>query len=409
LQVAGAAAAVLLAVTGAATALHLTSDKPAPADHSDGGAYSRWLYVLYQNNIGRDSLVVALDPETRRLMRTFLPVDRDPQLTLSPDGGKLYVLSTRVPNGRLDAMTDVITTFDTSTGKELTYASLPVLDGTTVNRTLHELPLSNPDFETSRDGSRLFLGEATVRRGPARSRVLIGTFDTSANELLPNSAAVPGCVNKVLLPGTEPNLLTVACSNIGDHSTVPSTNFLYFLDISDDGSVVSTSRLDLPSTYKDAATDQMAGADASADGSTIYVVSRGGQVFAIDASTQQIKDQIDLELWPNHSVQSPKVVLSDDGRVLYVGTLPGSQPSIIDAKGITAFDTSSWRRIGSVTATDFYWSLALGPGGSKLYAPSFGDPDWTIQVFDAATLEELDPIRGGGHNPVFVETARLGR
>jgi hypothetical protein len=391
--------------------------KPANQDESVG-PWTRNLYVLDPANLGDRSFVRAFaETSVPRLLHGltagYYTAGYDPQMTLSPDGSRLYVVSSFTAAG-IDSYRNVIDTYDTRTGKRLSRTTLPELDGTNKDRTLHKLPVFAPDFVSSLDGRRLYLGETTIRRGPVRRKTLLGTFDTATSELLPNSIEIPDCDVRVLLPGAADSLV-VACSATGEARSVPATNFVYFLEVADDGSAASFERLDL------SAADTLAWAVRSADGRTIYAVTRDAHVYGIDATTRRIVGETDLdleadvrqestELSPDGAkVQTQKVALSPDGSILYLGTALRGAPSVVDADGISAFDTRTWQRIQAVRTEDHFWTMTLGPGGDRIYAPSFDEPSWSIQVFDARTLEQLGTIEDVGRTPALIEVPRLGR
>jgi DNA-binding beta-propeller fold protein YncE len=391
----------------------VSTPDPAPAsnDH-EIGPWTSSLYVLDPHNLGEQSMVYAVaetdevDLDGQVTVTGSYPAGYDPQITLSPDGSRLFVVSSLMPSG-VESYRNVIDTYDTRTEERIARATLPELDGVNVNRTLHKGPVLTPDFVASADGSRLYIGESTQRRGPVRARMLIGTFDTATNSLQANSFEITDCNIRVLLPGLEPNELTVVCSATTNHRTVPATNFVYFLEVADDGSLIDSRRLDLPPTGT--GRGDIAWAQASADGTVIYAVTQDGHVFELDVAHQDVADQEDLGTWANETVQMQKVLLSPDGDTLYVGTTGSGSSSVVNANGIRAFDTTSWEPVGSVTTDDFYWTLALGPGGERLYAPTFGEPTWSIQVFDADTLEQLRTIEDVGDTPALIEVPRLGR
>jgi hypothetical protein len=414
-QAAAFGMSLLLAVAGVATAVHLArTDSPPPAHRGEKvGPYTHWLYVLDPTNRGyRSSAVLALDPESREVVRRF-PAGYDPQMALSPDGSRVFVVSTLMPEGT-NSYREVIDEFDTSAGERVSRTSLPELDGTNKSRTGHKVPVFNPDFTTSMDGSRIYIGEQTIRRGPVRARTFVGTFDTSANELLANSVEIPDCNTRVLLPGASPEQLTVACSATSEHATVPERNFLYFLTISDDGSATEPHRLDLPgSNGADAFYENLAWAASSPDGETIYCVTRDGHVFVVDVATERVESEADLGIQAGFTVQMPKVLVSQEGGTMYVGTGFGS--SVVDATAVVAYDTRTWDQVASVDALHHYFGLALGPAGTGLYAPTLQFPHGqnkggaSLQVFDGRTLRQLGSIRHVGDSPALVEVPRLGR
>ncbi|HEY7875506.1 MAG TPA: PQQ-binding-like beta-propeller repeat protein [Actinomycetota bacterium] len=387
--------------------------RPKPAGDHSIGPWTDELYVLDPTNRypGLEAAVYALDETSRPELLQRRSAGRyragyDPQLTLSPDGSRAYVMSTLQADS-IQNRQNVIDTYDTGTGERHARATLPELDGTNKNRTLHKPPIYAPDFVSSFDGARLYLGESTIRRGPVRSKALVGTFDTETNSLLPNSIDLPDCTRMVLLPRGE-NALSVVCSftaTPGRASTVPTTNFVYFLQVDGDGSAASFERLDLPRAG--VSDEEIAWASASSDGGTIYAVTRAGHVYVVDAVTQELRTEVDLE--PRVKVQTQKVALSSDGSTLYVGTAPLGSSSIVDANGIAAYDVRTWDQIASVRAEDFFWTMTLGPGGRRIYAPSFDEPSWSIQVFDARSLEQLGTVGDVGRTPVLAEVPRLGR
>lgn len=53
--------------------------------------------------------------------------------------------------------------------------------------------------------------------------------------------------------------------------------------------------------------------------------------------------------------------------------------------------------------------MTLGPDAERIYAPTYGEQRWSIQVFDAQTLQQLGTIEHVGRGPALVEIPRVGR
>lgn len=402
-----AATAVVFVAAGVVYAARTVSDPPPkPPANEDvvPGPEGRGLYLLDWLNSGAPTQVVSIDAQTEKPLQLFASEGANPQMALAPDGSRLYVVSSLQPEG-IDSYKNVIDTFDTTTGRRVTRAPLPELDGINKDRTISKLPPYTSDFVPSLDGSRIYLGESTIRRGPTPRKWLVGTFDTASNELLANSIELPDCMNRVFLPGAEPDVLTVVCSNLTANSAASTTNFVYFLRVADDGSAADVERVDLPDVG--AGPNLVAGAASTFDGQTVYAVTRFAHVYVLDVGSRSLVDEADLRIPGQRTVQMGKVLLATSGRELYVGTGGGSD--LVEADGITSFVTGNWVPIGSSSEIKRpYWSLALGPGEDYIYAPTFGEPAWRIQKFDARTFQQRPGIRGAAQAPTIVQVPRLG-
>jgi hypothetical protein len=424
LKAAALGVAAVLAIAGVATAIRLSDrNTPPPANHSENvGPYTHWLYALdpngleYNNGLG-DSRVLAIDPATDDIVRRFRG-GYDPQMTLSPDGSRVYVISTITPAG-IDSYTTVVDAFDTNSGERLSRTSLPELDGATKTRTLHKLPVFAQDFTSSLDGRRIYLGERTPRRGPVRAAPYVGTYDTATEELLPNSVKITDCDTRVFLPGSSPEKLTVVCSRFNNHPTLPAKNFVYFLDIGEDGLDAHPERLDLPDFKEEVGSttrfyDNISWAVSSSDGSTVYAVTGDGHVFIVDAVTRTLVSEEDLDVMDGFAVQVPAVLLSPDGSTMYVGIGYGNG-NIMAVRQVMAYDTTTWRRVAEGAIDPSSFGIALGPGGTSLFAPTWENPQSlvdghsSLRIFDARTLDEAGSIPGVGATVSILEVPRLGR
>jgi PQQ-like domain len=426
IQAVALGAVALLAIAGAATAIRLGDrDVRPPANHGENvGPYTHWLYALdangleYRNGLG-GSRVLAVDPATGDVVRTFRG-GYDPQMTLSPDGSRLFVISTRTPSG-IDSYTTVIDAFDTKSGMRLSRTSLPELDGASKSRTLHKLPVFAPDFTTSLDGRRIYLGERTPRRGPVRASAYVGTYDTATEELLPNSVQIIDCDTGVFLPGGSADMLTVVCSRFNNHPTVPAKNFLYFLHIGDDGLDASPQRVDLPDFKEKLGSttrfyENISWAAASADGNTVYAVTRDGHVYVVDATTRALVSEANLDVRDGFGVQQPAVLLGPDDKTMYVG-IGYAGGNISAVRQVMAYDTTTWRLIAAGSIDPASFGIALGPGGGSLFAPTWEDPNSlvdnhsSLRIFDidGGTIEQRGEISGVGATVTVLEVPRLGR
>lgn len=381
---------------------------PHPIQHV--GPYTHRLYVL---DARPEQVVVALQPRGR----TADVVDRydvgsGAYIELSPDGRRLYALAFIEDEGDYQTMA----TYDTRTGERLDLAPVAgeLPEGWQPEQ--YKIWPFNDGLVSSPDGGRLYFVERSLTKRQEHDSIWIGTYDTSRGSVLPASAEIQGCDQRVLFPQIGGRLV-IACTRSTDccYEAYSETSDVRWLTIGDDGSTVHSHVVPLSPPRSSSVADDsgpIASAVESPDGRWIYVVTLTGRVFVVDVQRERVDRVIDLELIGSFEVSGPRVALSPDGKTLYLGASDTVEITQGDATSIQRFDVATWRRTGRTHAELPFHSLAFGPDGDYLYAmtpEAMRGSTAPIQVFDARTLEQVGGIRDHLDQPVLAEVPRLGR
>lgn len=107
-------------------------------------------------------------------------------------------------------------------------------------------------------------------------------------------------------------------------------------------------------------------------------------------------DQFDVGLPSDRALSLGKLLLSPDGRTLYVGS--GRRDlGTVQADQVSVIDSHQGTKIASFSTSESFGSWSLGPGGTKIYAT---DPDkGTVIVIDANEFRQAAILPGIGLSP----------
>jgi DNA-binding beta-propeller fold protein YncE len=387
------------------------TDSLVPSDQREK-LQSGWLYVLDSNDLKRESQVLLLDPEQGRIVRTFT-VGSGPEMSLSPDGRRLYVASTRFPL-KEDGGRGVLEVMDTTSG-----AVLQTLDNP--GRWVSTLPWYPSHMTLSPDGRWLYIFK--IHQTQLSYSSYLVTFDTVRGQFLPEKAPLFSCVTAQLLPLSEPLRLNVI-------SLDSDWNKIAFLRLTENGAAVAprnqskeTFELDLPlqeekqfvKVTEEHRKRAVAFGFLSFDNRTLTVVTGGGRLLKVDNETRKIiqTDVIDhqgrkltsnlagaasttsddwlIGRWIRYQIPP----LSPDRTKLYVGVAPLSSQSF---DRIAVLDSQTLKLLGMIKPRYVFYNLAMSKDGSRLYAIS---PDQAcVIVIDASTGQEICTIYGVGQTPI---------
>ena len=132
----------------------------------------------------------------------------------------------------------------------------------------------------------------------------------------------------------------------------------------------------------------------SADGSRAFVPAENDFTLAvIDTTTLSVEKVIPL----GEAMRAMGVVLSPDGRQIYVSTGRSRMVVILDTKSLEV--------IGSIDAGLRPWGLDVHPSGDRIYTAN--GPSNDVSVIDVATQAVVATIPSGGSpwGVTVVETA----
>ena len=349
-----------------------------------------WLYVLDNRVLFERGQIIVVSPVnlqvTKRIPTGFLP-----DFTLSPDGSRLFVISSQPPSE-----TDTLAVIDP--------LSTNVLDTQVVSHRMQYIARpGQTSMVVSADGRWLYIAKDRWTPGddqkgiPQRDEYAVAMYDTQRRSFAKEDIPVSeDCHGMQLVP-----------SSIGLHVLCSSGNEVYSYPLTPSGlgppQVVALPRNPRqvfdgsPTTVNTTVVHpHIAGAVAPPDGKTLTVVTSYMRVIQIDAVTDRIArvEQVRDDRWAMPS----GIPSSPDGARIYVPVGPLSQlnrgPGVNE---ILVLDAGTLGQAATIHTTGPFWSLTISKDGRYLYAV---DPHTqTLYVIDAASGREVHKIAGLGAGP----------
>ncbi|HXY78950.1 MAG TPA: hypothetical protein VEH47_09060 [Candidatus Acidoferrales bacterium] len=345
-----------------------------------------WLYVLDPKPEagGPGGRVRLVDPATGKVMGSIRTGD-GADFALSPDGSRLYVAS--------------VTEGDSSELAVIDTAQGAVLKSGAVNgRAVTEGLL--PPFSTmavSGDGLALRILIAT-REAPDKDAFMLATFDTSAGEFLPGIVHLGNCGPGRFISYPAADHFDVLC---------PRTNRIRLIQVAADSSEIRNVDVVLPWERRDGVGEAIA-----MPGSQYIAIVRGdGGVVAMDVKTHDfgktaadsgLPNRIPPAAWPT-SPDGSRVYLghhndydrhNDNRFYLDYGRSPNIRPTNATADEFRVFDTSTWKKLGTIRTKMPFWSAVIGNDGRMLYA--MAPQKHSILVIDTAKMRQIRVLQIGG-------------
>ncbi len=308
------------------------------------------LYLVGESRSSSGEDITVVDPANQQVLHT-LPTAYDPLIALSPDGSVLYLT-----DGALGSQ--MLSIFDAKDWRVL--AQVPISDR------IGNIGIGRPGTEVSPDGKYLYIHKWKILEGSQQGHPNGSSspptddwwdiFDTSTQEFAPNPPHVPDCgIAQAFPPLGASSSLAILCHE---------SNALVFVDLPS-GNILGT-----VSTYNQASLDRCAsGEDIAAarqapDG-TIYLVTKGGCVLAVDTGKMAVKSTFRMDLPADWRVPYDLIALSAAGDRLFVGVGPGTSS---DGREIWTFDLQTQSRASTIRLEQSAWGIALSPDGRLLYA-----------------------------------------
>jgi hypothetical protein len=345
-----------------------------------------WLYVLDPKpesgwSGGRIWLV---DPETGEVMGSIRTGD-NADFALSPDGSRLYVASV------IEGDSSEMAVIDTVEGVVLK-------SGTVGGRAVAEGLL--PPFSTmavSGDGLALRILIDTPQE-PDKDAFLLATFATSAGEFLPGIVHLGNCGPGRFISYPAADHFDVFC---------PRTNRIRLIQVDADSREIRNVDVVLPWERRDGVGEAIA-----IPGSQDIAIVRGdGGVVAMNVKTHDFEkttanpglpNRIPPAAWPT-SPDGSRVYLghhndydrhNDNRFYLDYGRLPNIRPTNATADEFRVFDTSTWKKIGTIRTKMPFWSAVIGSDGKMLYA--MAPQKHSILVIDTVKMRQIRVLKIGG-------------
>jgi len=342
---------------------------------------ARWIYVLDSNKGLDTAQILLLDPTQNSVVET-IQVGHAPDMTLAPDGKRLYVASG--PPG-------VISVVDTETGNVI--RQFPAGDRL-VQIGLPAIPV----MAVSPNGRWLSLMETTGET-PATTTYGVAVFDTLNNYVLAGHVVIDGCgIGRLVWVSDSKSF--VQC---------PLSNSISVLTLNGAGQPSAAPLVQLPEAIRPAVgplpihVGRVAHVMFLPDGENAAIFTPFGEVSELNLLSQRSSPKVgaradswvSLRDWPH----------STDGKKVYIGIGTGliASRSSGETSEINVFDTDSWQYTGAYKTSVPFWSLALSKDDRYLYAVSRSTRK--VIVFDTLTNTEIGAIENVGITPALAIAA----
>lgn len=379
---------------------------------------SELLYILDSNDNKKESQVLVVDVEDRRVIKIF-KAGSTPDMALSPDGRRLYVTSTwwmadRWGAGSLDV-------FDTASG-----ALIKRVENS--DRGLSTVPEYPSKMGTCKNGRWLYIYK--VHQTLDGDEHYVAAFDTHKGRFLSEVQKTPFCGGYgILQPLLEDRQLAVVCRESSD---------VRFLDLGRNDSARSrttasgsnvtgapTQKVSILSKGVPEHGRRVGPAFLSSDGLSLTIIMGDGRFLRIDNGSRTIlqKDRVDGEAresgggankpeqansqdWLADSwIRYQAPVLSPNGSKLYlgIGRLAHLRQGVQLFDRIAVFGSKTLKRLAIIKTSQLFYSMVLSKDGRHLYAVS--PEQASIMIIDTKSQGEVRTIYGLGTSPVFAIVA----
>ncbi len=323
-----------------------------------------WLYVLdpQPESDSSGSRVWLFDPETAKVMGS-IRAGYQPDIALSPDGGRLYVASGERETGELAVI-------DTGNGA---VRHIPFPDRVLYTPWYSSLPPFS-SMMLSSDGRALWiLGHRAFASDKTESQVL--TFDTLRERFLPTTLTLGNCGGSgKFVPSSTANQFEVLC---------PRTDSLHLVRLNADYRETAKTVIEFPgSPHCPAATGFLL-----AGGRSLALIGHDGAIHEMDMSTQELRaTRVTGQCVPPWIVSSLQWPRSPDGAKVYIGYGPPTPDNLATSNTFRVFNTVTWQELGGLPTSVPFWSAIANEDGTLIYA--FAPKQHSILVIDAITLQE---------------------
>ncbi len=251
-----------------------------------------------------DNQVTIVNPRTEEIVRT-IATGSDPEFTISPDGGTLYV--TALDTSGIFSLS----LFDTRDGHLI--KKLPAPDRIT------NIGVGSSAMSISADGRYLYIHKWKVLSGQfdegnggtaPNSDHWWDIFDTTTQEFLPDPPHVANCgIGRAFPPTSASSHLGILCYEL---------NSLVFIDPKTGSIVSSIFPRSAPVDDVCSSSEQDLADAAQAPDGTIYVVTLGGCVLSVDPKGMMVTNVFKENLPEGWRVPYNMVALSPNGDHLFL-------------------------------------------------------------------------------------------
>jgi hypothetical protein len=341
-----------------------------------------WLYVLDPNPGDVAGRIWLLDPQTGKVMGR-IRTSASPDFALSPDGSRLYVVSSTGNDSNQLAVID-------------TAPGVILKSGAVVGRAAYD---GLPPFSTmavSGDGLALRM-LIDAPKSADKDAFLLATFDTRAGEFLPGIVHLGNCGPGRFISYPAADHFDFLC---------PRTNRVRLIRVDADSREVQNHDVELPWERRVGVAEAFESPDLTA----MAIVRGDGAVVGMSVATQQF---VETPLHPGLPNRVPPAAwpISPDGSRVYLGynrdydkadnrfyldygRPPNSRPPSALAGEIRVYDTNSWAKVGTIRTKMLFWTAVVSTDGKWLYATS--PQKHSILVVDTEKGKQTGLLKVGG-------------
>jgi len=346
-----------------------------------------WLYVLDADASADEGHVLLVDPDTAAVKGT-ITVGMEPDLTASPDGSRIFVVSGSSAQGK-------VVMYDARTGHAVASTDIQ-------QRILYTTWPQSSTIAVSRDGRWLFV-ETMQPMAPGIDRYDVLRFELARNSIREaGRAALPECGIAQLAPESDGDWdLLVHC---------PLSNIVRRILFDIDGHVSKYADLELPSRPFDPAYGQREHGLLRTQ--AIVYSGAGDDVLALTGSNELCRLNFQHKSGPCSSfptelqgrwIPRRPWSYSTDGRFMYFGSGEVADRSQGTASSIEIADTVTMTIVARIEVSTPFRTLAVDSRGEKLYAA--GPQAHKIMQIDLKTKREIKEIALPGFSPAIVVPA----
>lgn len=326
-----------------------------------------WLYVLDYQHPNEQARVLLVNPEQGSIVGS-ISVGYNPDMALSPDGGRLYVASVFED--------DTLSVIDTKSGTVLQSVTLN-------NRWPYIERPSAPTLAVSADGRSVYV---LKMRMIARwhDEFTVAAFDVERGVFLRREADLGHCMFGFLLPSPDNREVSVVCQGSDDLRVVGRTP-------------AGLDSIASPLPLRPTNIEQANAATLTPTGN-VLAVSNDGRIAEIDTPGRRVARMVVSDALADRWIQTRDVARSPDGTRLYIGATPVAERSTGKVSEILVVDVTTGRPPVWIKMDHSFWSMVLSADGKYLYAI---DPDTqTVTIIDTQNHRNVRTIDGIGISPL---------
>ena len=213
---------------------------------------------------------------------------------------------------------------------------------------------------------------------PEKIGYQLWTFDTTSGHFLSAHIGLGNCGYGQFVVSAIANYFDFLC---------PTANKLHFVDLDIDHHQVSNTFVEFPWPRDYGVSDGFLSPNGK-----VAIVRGDGAIYEWNAATQEFSATA-VGGYSHRIVYPFAWPRSPDGTIVYVGYGPATPDGMATSAELRAFETSTWRHVGSIKTSVPFWSASISNDGKFIYAVV--PEEHRVLVIDATTLRETGTIPVG--------------